>query len=468
MMLKKVLCTLLCVLVVLSLCACSKSPVIASYEGQSLNSAMYALHLAIEKRAIEEYYYYASGMDISSTPAFWDEIYDEKNGLTWADYVEAEFCNMLIAMQFCKEHGLNVTDESVSAEIDSLIESYIETAGSKDLLNLELAEYGADYDMLVEYLNYYQYINVMRDYLSTDGTLAVSDDEVIDYLSDYYNYDYIFFNTLDENNKAIVFEDITTEQAEEYFHSNYVTVKHILYLTNDLDDDKKQEKKEKAEANLAAIQAGTAAFSDFEDDNEDSNIEYTFTYGTMVSQFEEAAYDMEVGETRVVETAYGYHLMLKEELDSEKFEEIESDVKAAMSSQRIKAQAKELLDKIKSGEAKFEKSEDEEYEYYEGFVVSKTDTSLPSDMIKQMGETAVGDYFLYTYGSYGYFIFKHVEFDEDDIEAYSETVSSILVDEKFTEYMTELSKSVVINTEEMSKFDIKTVRSFFSDEAETE
>lgn len=467
-MLKKLLCALLCVLMVLSLCACSRSPVIATYEGKSLTSAMYSLHLAIEKRAIEEYNYYASGVDISSTPAFWDEIYDEKNGLTWADYVESEFCNMLIAMQFCEKHGLTVTDESVSAEIDSLIESYIETAGSKDLLNLELAEYGADYDMLVEYLNCYQYINVMREYLADDGTLTVSDDEIVEYLSDYHNYDYIFFNALDESNQPIVYEDITTEQAEEYFLSNYVTVKHILYLTQDLTDEKKLEKKEKAEANLAAIQAGTAEFSDFEDDNEDSNIEYTFTYGTMVSQFEEAAYDMEVGELRVVETAYGYHLMLKEELDTDAFDNIESEVKAAMSSRRIKEQAQTLLDKIESGEAQFGESEDEEYEYYEGFVISKTDTTLPEDMIEQMGETAVGDYFLYTYGSYGYFIFKHVEFDEEDIEAYSETVSSILVDEKFTEYMTELSKSVVINTEEMSKFDIKTVRSFFSEETETE
>ncbi len=466
-MFKKLLCALLCVLMVLSLCACSRSPVIATYEGKSLNSAMYSLHLAIEKRAIEEYYYYSGGMDISSTPSFWDKIYDEKNNLTWADYVESEFCNMLIAMQFCEEHGLTVTDESVSAEIDALIESYIKTAGSKDLLNLELAEYGANYDMLVEYLNCYQYINVMREYLADDGTLAVSKDEIVEYLSDYLNYDYIFFNSLDENNKPIVYDDITTEQVEEYFLSNYVTVKHILYLTRGLSDEKKLEKKEKAEANLAAIQAGTAEFSDFEDDNEDSNIEYTFTYGTMVSEFEDAAYEMEVGETRVVETEYGYHLMVKEELDTEKFEKIVSEVKAAMSSQRIKEQAQTLLEKIESGEAKFQKPEDKEYEYYEGFVVSKNDTSLPADMVKQLKEAAVGDYFLYTYGSYGYFIFKRVEFDDDDIKAYTETVSSILLDEKFTEYMTELSKSVVVNTEEMSKFDIKTVRSFFSEEAET-
>lgn len=466
-MLKKIICLLLCALMAFALCACNgKSVTIATYEGQSLNSAMYALHLAIEKRAIEEYIYYYSGMDISSTPAFWDEYYNEELGLTWADYIETEFCNMLVAMQFCKNHNLSVTDESVTAEIDELLQSYIDTAGSKDLLNLELAEYGANYNMLVEYLNCYQYITLMQDYLVSDGTLVASDAEIIEFLSDYYNFDYIFYSTLDENYESIVYEDITSEQAQEYFLSNYVTVKHILYLTEDCTDEEKQEKADKAQANLAAIQAGTAEFSDFESDNEDSNIEYTFTYGTMVSAFETAAYEMEIGETRVVETEYGYHLMLKEVLDETQFEDIEDEVIVAMSAQRIKDEALDLLAKLESGEAEFVESEEEAYEYGESLVIGKEDTSIPSAMLALMSETEIGEYCFYAYGSYGYYIFKHVEFDDDDIDTYGDSISSTIISEKFTNYMADLAKSVVINTEEMSKYDIKTVRSFFSEETE--
>ncbi|MBQ2325254.1 MAG: peptidylprolyl isomerase, partial [Clostridia bacterium] len=320
---------------------------------------------------------------------------------------------------------------------------------------------------LVEYLNAYQYIKLMQDYLFSDGTLSVSKDEVVEYLSDYWNYDYILFETVDGSGNAIIDEDITTEQAKDYFLSDYVTVKHILYLTDKATDAEKKAKKEKAEANLAAIQSGEASFSDFEKDNEDSNIQYTFSYGEMVAEFEKAAFEMEVGETRVVETTYGYHLMLKEELDESAFTKLEKNVKANLTSQRVKAEAEALLEKIKSGEAEFKKSEDEEYTYGEGMVVHKEDDSLGEDLFELFKTTEVGDYFIYQYGRYGYYIFKHVEFDDKDIEKYTESVSDTIIGEKFTKYIADLAKTVEVNEEEMSKFNIKNVRSFFSEKAQT-
>lgn len=464
-MLKKFLCALLCAVLMLSLCACN-SVDIATYEGLSLDSSMYALHLAVEKRAIEEYMYYYYEVDISSIPAFWDEYYDEENQITWTDYIQTEFCNMLVAMKFCKDHGISVTDESISSEIDDLVQDYIDEAGSKDLLNLELAEYGADYDMLVEYLRSYQYISLMQDYLVSDGTLAASDAEVMEYLADYWNFDYILYQTVDSSNKPLVDEDITDEQAEEFFLSEYVTVKHILYLTQNLSEEKQTEKKNKAESALAAIQSGEKEFDDFTSDNEDSNIQYTFTYGEMVSEFENAAYEMEAGETRVVKTAYGYHLMLKEELDEAAFDDMKDDVKAALTASRIKAKAQEMLEKLENGEAEFKKSEDKAYTYGEGMVVHNEDDSLGEELYNLFKSTEVGGYFMYQYGSYGYYIFKRVEFDSDDVDKYKDSISDTILGEKFTKYITELAKSVEINEEEIAKYDIKTVRSFFSESKE--
>lgn len=462
-MFKKVFCALVCVVLMLSLCACQASPVIATYEGMSLDSSMYALHLAVEKRAVQEYLYYYYQMDISNTPAFWDEYYDEENQITWTDYINTEFCNMLIAMEFCKEHGISVNDESVAEDIDQLVQDYVDEAGSKDLLNIELAQYGADYDMLVEYLRSYQYINLMQEYLVSDGTLAVSDAEVLEYLSDYWNFDYILFETLDSAGKPMVDKDITDEQAKEFFLSNYVTVKHVLYLTQNLSEDKKAEKKDKAQAALEAIQSGEKEFEDFKKDNEDSNLEYIFTYGKMVSEFEKAAFEMQPGETRVVETAYGYHLMMKEELDVAVFDKMVSDVKAAVTASRIKAETEVFLEKLKNGEEEFKKSEDDSYKYGENMVVNKEDDTVSKDLYELFKSTEVGDYFMYQYGSYGYYIFKRVEFDDADVKEFSENISATILGEKFTKYINELAKSVEINEEEMAKFDIKTVRSFFSE-----
>ena len=47
---------------------------------------------------------------------------------------------------------------------------------------------------------------------------------------------------------------------------------------------------------------------------------YTFTYGEMVSEFEEAAFNMEVGQvTDPVKSTYGYHVIVRLEIDKEAF-----------------------------------------------------------------------------------------------------------------------------------------------------
>lgn len=466
-MFKKILCAVLCLCIVLSLCSCGGGTVIATYEGLELDSAMYALHLAIEKRAVEEYYYYYYQTDISSKPAFWDEYYNEELKMTWTDYVENEFCNMLVAMKFCKDHDIKLTDESANADMEALLEDYVKTAGSKDLLNLELARYGADYDMLVEYLKCYQYINLMKEYLVEDGTFTAGDDEIMEVLNEYWKFDYMLYETVDSNSKPIVDSDITTEQAKEFFLSDYVTVKHILYVTSNLSDDKKAEKKAKAEANLQSILDGKAEFEDFKADNEDRGFEYTFTYGTMTEAFEEAAYDMEPGEVRLVETIYGYHLMLKEELKEEAFTDMESEVKAAVTAKRIQKEAEAMLEKLESGEAEFKKAEKDEYRFGEGMMVHKEDDTVPKELYETLKNTKVGEYAIYRYGSYGFYIFKHVEFDQADVDEYGDDVSVSIINEKFTEYLASLAGMVEVNREEMSKYDIKTVRSFFSKTEET-
>ena len=466
-MFKKILCAVLCLCIVLSLCSCGGGTVIATYEGLELDSAMYALHLAIEKRAVEEYYYYYYQTDISSKPAFWDEYYNEELKMTWSDYVENEFCNMLVAMKFCKDHDIKLTDESANADMEALLEDYVKTAGSKDLLNLELARYGADYDMLVEYLKCYQYINLMKEYLVEDGTFTAGDDEIMEVLNEYWKFDYMFFETVDSNSKPIVDSDITTEQAKEFFLSDYVTVKHILYVTSNLSDDKKAEKKAKAEANLQSILDGKAEFEDFKADNEDGGYEYTFTHGKMTAPFEEAAYDMEPGEVRLVETTYGYHLMLKEELNEAAFTNMESEVKAAVTAKRIQKEAEAMLEKLESGEAEFKKAEKDEYRFGEGMMVHKENYTVDEDLYKTLKDTKVGEYAIYRYGPYGFYIFKHVEFDQADVDEYGDDVSVSIINEKFTEYLASLAGMVEVNREELSKYDIKTVRSFFSKTEET-
>ena len=463
-MLKKIMCAVLCAAMLLSLCSCSGGTVIASYKGNTLDSAMYSLHLAIEKEAIVQYYYTYYSVDISDTPEFWDEYYDKENNITWTDYINIDFCNMLVAMAFCEEHDISLSDEDVKKQIDDLLADYVESAGSKELLTIKLSEYGADYDMLEKYLYSYQCISLMQDYLADNGTITVTDDDVYEYLGQYWNFDYILFEAVDANNDPIIDESITEDEALAYFLSDFVRVRHILYKTADMDDDEKAALLADVTDKMNKITSGEAEYSDYEKETEDSNVEYTFTHDVMVDEFEDAAYDMEIGELRIVETSFGYHLMLKEELPAEEFEEYSDDVIAAMSALKIRAEAEKLLENIKSGDAEFAASENGEYEFCESIVVGEGDEkNFDADLFEFFKTSEIGDMYLYPYRSYGYYIFRRVDFDEKDLSTYGDSVREILVGEKFTDYMTDLIASVEINQEEMDKYDIKTVASFLSD-----
>ena len=98
---------------------------------------------------------------------------------------------------------------------------------------------------------------------------------------------------------------MVVEDAYAYFLEHYYTVRHILYTD-----------KEKATQVYNDILAGKTTFADHEKDTKDSGVQYTFTDGTMVEEFQEAAKTMEVGSYQLVETQYGWHLMTRLELDT--------------------------------------------------------------------------------------------------------------------------------------------------------
>ncbi len=114
------------------------------------------------------------------------------------------------------------------------------------------------------------------------------------------------------------------DQKKEY-DENYRRVKHILFKTNDLTDDKDEEgnvtksadeKKAEIEATYKEVLARAQAGEDFEalveeysDDGMDVEKGYIFKKGDMVSEFEEAAWDLAVGEVSSCESTYGWHII---------------------------------------------------------------------------------------------------------------------------------------------------------------
>ncbi|MBO4935031.1 MAG: peptidylprolyl isomerase [Clostridia bacterium] len=118
---------------------------------------------------------------------------------------------------------------------------------------------------------------------------------------------------------------ISEDAKKAEYDENYRRVKHILFKTQGLTDDKDEdgnvtksadEKKAEIEATykdvLARAQAGEdfeALIEEYSEDGMDKDKGYIFKKGDMVSEFEEAAWDLAVGEISSCESTYGWHII---------------------------------------------------------------------------------------------------------------------------------------------------------------
>ena len=107
-----------------------------------------------------------------------------------------------------------------------------------------------------------------------------------------------------------------TSVLNDYIQDGKASVKHILISTEATETEEGAEpvdKKALAEEVLAKAQNGEdfdALIAEFNEDPGATEAGYTFTKGTMVPEFEDAAFALKIGEmSGLVETQYGYHII---------------------------------------------------------------------------------------------------------------------------------------------------------------
>ena len=143
-------------------------------------------------------------------------------------------------------------------------------------------------------------------------------------------------------------EEPSAAEIKDFFDQNYVTVTHILKKTTDangnpLSEDIIAKKRTDAEAILDKIKKGADFLALVKTDNEDTGLtesngyKYTFTYAAlnpqnaMVSEFEDASFALDVGGVSgIVETEYGYHIIMRLQNDVTYLEKNRSDVVSIM------------------------------------------------------------------------------------------------------------------------------------------
>ena len=484
----RVLSLVLAVLMLFALTACGSGSssgdgsIVMSYGDYTLSEKDYMYILSMFKsQMIDNYQSYFAQYGVS---------YDEKDILelkmsedtTLAQYIEEvaiEFSQqMLIFEQLCADSGISITDEEDLNSISEYISDMEFAYGGTDLFQITLAKLGFNKSSIERFMRANINYELIYEYRYGDGGIAAIPEESVNknFLENYIRYDGALYAYGDYKTGEEYTFEFTDDEIKAYFDTEFVKIRHILYMTvdksgNKFSDDKIKEKKQKADAALASVNSGEKTLDDLKSENEDSGYEYVFTKGKMVEAFEKAAYEMAVGEVRLVETEYGYHLMEKLEKTEEDFSgTVKEDGKteggnkaatvSAMSAAKIRAEALELLAKLQNGELKEYPAESEDKEYYlpmEPQLINKNETTYAT-FIEMVSKIEEGTFAEKNFPGDATYVIRKLPLTEKDITA--DIYNKIEEDLAFTafgEYVQSFYDKVTVNKEIIDKFDILTV-----------
>lgn len=287
-MIKRLVCTIMCIVVMLSLTSCTGNN-IASVDGENIDKGYFDYYFNQLKEQLKS----ELGEDSWETAQ-----YEGKSALEYAkERALQSAIEDLIITNKAKEDGIKLSSDDVKA-MGQLKNQWINYYGSKTGFTKELENYG----ITEEQFDYMMKAAYYKTHLVEKYTSATEDD------------------------------------ARDYYNNNVVKVKHILIFTINPDTGEKLSEDELVDADTEArhIKDLAKQGSDFDalvaEYTEDQNVFYYVGEGFslsedgtessgMVSEFETAAMALDVDEiSDVVESQYGYHIIKRYPNDEEMFE----------------------------------------------------------------------------------------------------------------------------------------------------
>ena len=481
---------LLVAFIALSLVACGDSDeysagdgseVVMRYGEYTISEKDYMYILSSFKSQMVDYYQYSFsqyGVSYSESDILALQLSEETTLAQYIEEISVEFAQqMLIFEKLCADAGITITDQKDIDTMNGYMNDVEYAYGGEDLFEIELARLGISRTAIERYLRSEIYYGLIHDYRYGDNGVAKISSEMVhkNFLENYLRYDGALYSYIDyESGEEYAFE-YSDDEIQKYFDENYVKVRHILYKTvdssnNKLSADKIAEKKAKAEAALSAVTSEGKTLEDLKSETEDSGYEYTFTYDQMVENFEKAAFEMEIGEIRLVETEYGYHII-------EKIEKTESDligttndegkttggckddVVFSMTSAEIRDEALVTLEKLKNGEISKYPEEDDKKEYYivmEPSLISKSESNYAT-FIEMVSSIEEGDYGEKNFLGDATYIIRRLSMSADDITSdIYPAIEDNLALTAFGEYVQSFYDEIEINQDIIDKFDVVT------------
>lgn len=257
---------------------------VMTINGTDVPASAYFYWLSYYASYLEYYYQSSGGEDFSLS-----DQYDEDT--TYADYVQEQTENTLISSVVATQKAQEEKVE-LSEDAQTNLDNMEENADPNTLLY-----YATDLDGLKFTFTNYSYSDALQTALFEKG-------------GKYY---------------------ANKETLQDYYDDNVFGAKHILIQTSGMSDEEKAEAKKTIQGYLDKILASDDQASTFDqymnEHSEDSGLAqypdgYTFMSGDMVSEFEDAVAALKVGEItpEVVESSYGYHIIMRIEPDPEEID----------------------------------------------------------------------------------------------------------------------------------------------------
>ncbi|WP_434798008.1 peptidylprolyl isomerase [Terrisporobacter vanillatitrophus] len=322
---KKIFTFILCLMMTVSLIGCSAGKkAVATVNGQDITLENYQKLLSLNKSSMESYY----GSDV------WSK--EMEDGKTYKDTLKEMVLQTMIGSeviyQESEKQKVLPTDKQIQEQIDSFNESIKNDSDYKaELEKMAINEEFLKFQFSRDLAN-----SNLQEKFEKDTKISETD------MKKYY----------EDNKKS--------------FYTETVTASHILLKTQDdegkeLSAEKKKEAKKKAEEALAKVKSGEDFAKVAKEYSQDSSASKggelgTFGRGQMVTEFENAAFDMKKGEiSNIVETQYGYHIIkVTGRVDKqETYDDVKGKIKTTLASEKYT----EYVEKLKK-DSKIEQKED--------------------------------------------------------------------------------------------------------------
>ena len=279
-------------------CGVSPDAIVASLDGNGASADLITYWIGYNATYLNSYMQYYGGGALD-----WDYVMSD--GTAMPDYIKNDVLTTvkqeLVIENLAEKYGVELTDEQLSA-MESDEQGFIEQYGGEEGFDAELAKLGLrreTYERITR--TNYLYQDLYKLYLTEGSALYASNEDLAAYAAaqGYITADHILLTTVDTATGEALSDEAIAEKkalAEELAEK----------LKNYTGDD------------LASYFAELAdEYS--EDPGRASNpTGYTFTTGSMVQEFEDAAYALDEGAVSdIVESRFGYHILLRLPLDKD-------------------------------------------------------------------------------------------------------------------------------------------------------